>query len=301
MLQKKYCKHFIFLSTIIFISLNCIATTQQISQELIYVRHGHRISYSQNKKIKEDYRKTARHKENPFDEPLTQKGKEEIKQTAIKLLEKIDINKYDYIYSSPMTRCLDTSEIISNEIYKITGKKLKIRVEYGLAESSKYYRLFIPTFSKEKLIINYPGDYYDGIIYDSVMDKKLYFENLIKKYKNIDKNYTSYTADRKIHKDANSVVGSLVGTIKRIVDENENILISGHGAGPYLHMHLYLTQEKYSPVEQIKLSMSSGGAKTTSFVSIFRKKLNQDWENIFPPKRLIESNISENLKINENF
>ncbi len=307
MLQRNHFKQlnpiFLLLCLVMtaFVSLTCSASPQQVSQELVYVRHGHRISYSQNKKIKENYRKTTRHKENPFDEPLTQKGKEEIKQTVIKLLEKIDINKYDYIYSSPMTRCLDTSQIISNEIYKITGRKLKIRVEYGLAESSIYYRLFIPNFSKENLTINYPGEYYDGAIFDSVIDKKLYFENIIKRYKDIDKNYISYTTDNKIHKDADDVVRSLVGTIKRITGENGNILISGHGAGPYLHTHLYLTQEKYSPVKQIKLSISSSGSKTTSFVSIFRKKPKQDWENIFPPKRLIESSVSEKLKINENF
>ncbi len=291
----------LFLTFVSLVTFNCFAFPQHATQELIYIRHGHRISYSDNKQERENYKKTTRHKENPFDEPLTEKGRKEIKQTVIKLLDKIDINKYNYIYSSPMSRCLDTSQIIFDEIYKKTGKKLKIRIEYGLAESSRFYRLFIPNFSKESFTINYTGEYYDGVIFDSVIDKELYFSNIIKRYQNIDPNYISYTSDKEIFQHPDDVIHSLIGTVKRITNENENILIVGHGAGPYLHTHLYLTQEKHNSIKQIKLVIESGGSKTTSFVSIFRKKPKKIWENIFSPKKLIKSSVSKELKINKNF
>ncbi|NQY42290.1 MAG: histidine phosphatase family protein [Legionellales bacterium] len=295
MLQKNYFKKIVFLSIIIFLSLNGLAYSQQISQELVYIRHGDKIRYSKDKKEKEAFKKSFRFKQNPFDEPLTYKGINETKQTAKELLQKIDISKYNYIYSSPMTRCIHTAQILSNEIFSITGKKLQIRIEYGLTERVIMYGFFLPTFTKDQLTIDYYlGPFKDGKFYESPIDKILYFDNLIKLYPEIDASYKSLISEDIILKTPYEAANMLTSTINRIVDENENILIVGHGAGPYIYTHYYLTQANSELQEKYKIFKATGGADSTNFVSIFHKLKGKDWVNVFSPRRLVESEKLKN-------
>ncbi|NQY42574.1 MAG: histidine phosphatase family protein [Legionellales bacterium] len=272
MLQKNHLKYLIFY-LIIFIILDCSASSfQHISQELVYVRHGHRIKYSSDKKEKEEFKKSSRFKQNPFDEPLTNKGIDETIQTAKELVKKIDISKYNYIYSSPMTRCVHTAQLLSNEIFSSTGKKLQIRIEYGLTERLIMYGLFLPTFTKDKLTINYIGPFENDRFYDSPIDSLLYFDSLVKFYPEIDTSYKSLISADIILKTPHDAANMITSTIKKIVNEDENILIVGHGGGPYIYMHYYLTQEKGNLEKEMKIFMESGGGDSTNFVSIFQTK-----------------------------
>ncbi len=269
-----------------FVTFSCVASPQHATQELVYIRHGHRIKYSSDKKEKEAFRKSSRFKQNPFDEPLTIKGIKETKQTAKELIKKIDVSKYNYIYSSPMSRCVHTAKIFLNEIFKMTGKKLQIRIEYGLTERLLMYGQFLPTFTKDKLTINYIGPFENGVFYDSPIDSVLYFDSLIKLYPEIDSAYRSIISEDIILKTPYDAANMLTSTVKRLINENKNILIVGHGGGPYIYMHYYLTQEKDDLQKEMKIFMGTGGGDSTNFVSIFHKSKENGWVNVFNPKKL---------------
>ena len=81
------------------------------------IRHGERADFSENpqeiKKIKLD-----------FDPQLTEQGKIQSKKTGKFLSNQIKNDNPIYIITSPFLRCLETSEIIYNEVQKIHGNIL---------------------------------------------------------------------------------------------------------------------------------------------------------------------------------
>lgn len=82
---------------------------------------------------------STRFTENIYDDPITSAGVELAKDKALKLLEEdLPVDTIDYIYCSPMTRCIETALVMSLTIEAKTGKKLPIRVEYGLRECDVY-------------------------------------------------------------------------------------------------------------------------------------------------------------------
>ena len=93
------------------------------------IRHSERLDASNEKK----WRRSKRFKENIFDTPITKNG-EKIAEKAINQLFNSGYDKIDYLYSSPLTRCIQTSLVIQKEIKKNLGKDIKIRIEYGLVE-----------------------------------------------------------------------------------------------------------------------------------------------------------------------
>src|SRR5205823_1902768 len=126
-------------------------------QIFIYMRHGERPTFSTLKNEKEKWRLSERYKTNNLDEPLTSYGIYETKLTIQKLFlnSNFDINKYDYIYSSPLTRCIQTALTAVDEINQKYNKNLKIRIEYALHEDINLsYRYFI-NFKNKDLIKNY--------------------------------------------------------------------------------------------------------------------------------------------------
>lgn len=96
---------------------------------LYLIRHGDRLDYTKQGANK--FKKSKRYKNNPHDTPLSASGKKEIRKLSKNVLPE----NIDYIYSSPMTRCIETSIEIINTV----NSKAKIRIEYGLAED-----VFIP-------------------------------------------------------------------------------------------------------------------------------------------------------------
>lgn len=109
---------------------------QMSTKTLIYVRHGARSSIGGTSEELQAWRESERKKQNITDEPLVKKGIEESYKTGIEVAK---LYKFDYIYSSPMTRCIQTSIQICDAVYKTAGKKPKIRIEYALCESAMFY------------------------------------------------------------------------------------------------------------------------------------------------------------------
>ncbi len=95
---------------------------------IVYIRHSERLDIKNKKK----WINSKRYKENQFDTPITKKGIKIAQDTTEKLIKKM--KDVDYIYSSPLTRCIQTSIIIKEIIKKKLNKDIKIRIEYGLTE-----------------------------------------------------------------------------------------------------------------------------------------------------------------------
>jgi len=57
-----------------------------------------RPALSGNQEQKDGWKKSVRYKTNPHDEPLNDVGIKESYATGEKILDKIDIDKYEYIY-----------------------------------------------------------------------------------------------------------------------------------------------------------------------------------------------------------
>ena len=95
---------------------------------IIYIRHSERL----DSKDKLKWKRSKRYKENPEDTPITKEGIKIAEKKTNIILEKM--KDIDYIYSSPLTRCIETALVIKKNIKKKLKKDIKIRIEYGLTE-----------------------------------------------------------------------------------------------------------------------------------------------------------------------
>ena len=183
------------------------------------IRHTERLLRSDQK-----WKKTDRFKENEYDMPITSKGKKYLIK-AVNEMTKVDedFDKIEYIYSSPSTRCVETSIEIQKNVYKLTKKFLPIRIDYGLRELHpiNYYDHLKLKNGK----IEYNVDFKKEII----LDKKLHLKNLIKKYNVkkpvIDKKYKSQTGfDDSKYKSKDQIEGAnfALKSFKRIIKNNKN-------------------------------------------------------------------------------
>lgn len=265
--------------------------------EIIYIRHGERPSMQYDIDIIDKWKKSKRYKENYLDEPLTDKGIKESFQTGINLLKLIDIKNYDYIYSSPLERCMDTSVQIIDAIKKQTGKKLKIRIEYGLHETTRLDGKSYIIFDNTKIKQYFPDIYYNNSLnkyITHVIDEKLYFKNLVKKYgKYIDENYYSFVSENeyKIIPKAIPSVKYLADTLENITKKNKYILIVSHGGHNYVHSYYYLTKEIFDE-EKYNNLFNSGYPDKLNFISIFRNYSHNNkkrWRCILEPMRIIKN------------
>ena len=109
---------------------------------MIYlIRHSERLSQIDREK----WEKTARYKINNKDDSLTKNGKVVATTTMTNMCEsgKITAKNIEYIYTSPFSRCVETSLIFQKVIEKLLQIKVPIRVEYGLIEISPNKNIYI--------------------------------------------------------------------------------------------------------------------------------------------------------------
>lgn len=142
---------------------------------MIYVvRHSERLDYIDEKK----WERSKRFKEHGLDPPLTQNGKDIARNTIKLILDKEKkSNDVKYIYSSPATRCIETSIAMQKYIKETFDVLPKIRIENGLlffdANSTIWW------FNREN--IKYKNNYFE-ISYDKeIIDDKMtteYYEKL---------------------------------------------------------------------------------------------------------------------------
>ena len=97
-----------------------------------FIRHTERLDYVNETKWKH----LLRYKINPLDPPITHNGIA-IAENKLKYLLKDFTGDFDYIYSSPMTRCILTSIIFQTFIKNKYNVFIPIRIEYGIAPTWK--------------------------------------------------------------------------------------------------------------------------------------------------------------------
>ena len=195
------------------------------------VRHSERLDWLNS----DEWKKSKRYKENISDTPLTKHGKV-IAERAIKDILK-EYTDFDYIYSSPFSRCIETSLVIQNEIKKETGKNIKIRIEYGLSEVSlRHVILNTPDLwkikNKEFVIDKNKENTYSKKKY---VDSQQTLTNIIKRYGNhFDKTYKPIISYKNMNFDKTRLDGfnraiNVYNKIVKNTPKGENAIISTHG------------------------------------------------------------------------
>lgn len=97
------------------------------------IRHSERLDYYDEN----TWKRSDRYKDNKKDPPITKRGVIIAKDATLKILNDMCVGKihlYKYIYSSPFSRCIDTSIVIARSIEMKTKHKPLIRIEYSLRE-----------------------------------------------------------------------------------------------------------------------------------------------------------------------
>lgn len=201
------------------------------NRDIFVMRHGFKLSYES----KDEWIHNTRYRENPFDTPLTHRGFEEAASNAPLIF---GIN---YIYTSPLTRCLQTAIEIAKE------KACKIRIEYGLLEALNWGPVifkngeFIWDTSAEM------NDPYNKKSWKSMIDSKLMPDNLLEMYPNIiDMKYESIYGpnDVSLFEDTLTVSKRIVNVFEHITGiDPDNICLITH-AQPLEIMTKYLGSQQ---------------------------------------------------------
>lgn len=186
---------------------------------ITYIRHSERLDRTDTKK----WKRSQRYKENKYDTPITKNGLKIARKAYNKLYDS-GYKKVDYIYCSPLTRCIQTCLVIKKEIKKKLKKDIKIRIEYGLVEVN---------YSKPLIFKN--GKFTTCTRTKKYMDKKLSMENIIKNYgEHIDTNYNSMTKMKDVSFDKSEMefLNRCIKTyngIKKQVKKKDNVIVVAHG------------------------------------------------------------------------
>lgn len=124
-------------------------------QKMFIMRHGERMDatigyhnwfnmhFKQNSEVSRIF----------YDTPLTLNGKKHAYNTG-KTIAEICQNPVCFIYSSPFTRCIETSIQVCNAIEQIQGSKCLIRVEYAIAECLGPWHDYQKYFDKDSIILD---------------------------------------------------------------------------------------------------------------------------------------------------
>lgn len=250
--------------------------------ELVYIRHGHRITMLPNN----NWENHPRYAKNSRDDPLSEKGIVESYETGLKLTKIININRYEYIYCSPFQRCIDTAIQVMKGIMEKTEKRLKLRIEYGL--QTLRIKDMTATFENNKINLHYLDISQNN---DVAIDRELYFVSLVEKYgEHIDKSYNSTISEKKYYSKLGSKkrIKYLIRTIKNITKNNKHAIIVSHGGINYVYPYYYLTKDSFDEKRYIGFRKETDNSILTNFVSVFKKKEHKKrWKCVFEPKRII--------------
>ena len=176
------------------------------------VRHSERLDYANESA----WLNTFRYRQNPKDSPITKRGITIAKDATKKIICNMkDFSKYKFIYTSPMSRCIDTSIVMATTINVVRTKKginpIKIRINYGLRELNP-----IPL--------------------QTILDEEMREGSIIQRYRNHMALFDSiYESDIKFEDVEVSSINPIVevyrplDTMENIVSEDKYSIICTHG------------------------------------------------------------------------
>ena len=190
---------------------------------IILIRHSERLDSVDYKK----WKRSKRYKENIQDTPITNNGKKIAKKSYNKLFDS-GYQQVDYLYCSPLTRCIQTCLVIQKEIKSKLKKDIKIRIENGLVEQGLPYDTII--FKNKKF-------QYDSNI--KYLDEQLTLQNIIKRFGNhFDTNYKSITKFNNVKFDYDEVKFinrsiTVFEDIRKQITKKDNVIICTHSGVMY--------------------------------------------------------------------
>jgi phosphohistidine phosphatase SixA len=261
-------------------------------KQFIYIRHGQRPGTQNDQAIKDAWESSERFKVNHFDEPLTELGLQESYETGKNLINHIqDPNTFAYLYSSPYTRCIQTAIQIAKGFKEVSGKELKIRVEYGLAENINYGKEYLPKIDNGEITEYIYHDFFfkdrDGNIKYNPFDDYLSYESHKKNFVNhLDLSHEPLFGIDDINKcNIKKEFMMQIKTAKRIVDAPESGIVVSHGwMQSFYSQYVLLNRNHISPVEVDALLQ---GSTELNFVVIYNQNQDGTWERSLKPQRII--------------
>jgi broad specificity phosphatase PhoE len=176
---------------------------------MIYLlRHSERIDQSSDEKEKLSWKKSKRYNQNPLDIPLSSNGYN-ICHSAIKNILNNYKEDFGFIYSSPLTRCIQTSLEFQKYIELVYSIKILIRIEYGLFPNffgdtdTLYY--FHSETNNHNIKIKFVNNKLKIIKPFTYIDDYLSFDNITKRYgkKHFDYDYLPIYNQDKINSQHN--------------------------------------------------------------------------------------------------
>jgi bisphosphoglycerate-dependent phosphoglycerate mutase len=234
---------------------------------MIYLlRHAERIDQSKDLNEKESWNKSLRYKNNLYDIPLSLNGVSQAYLKIGKILKNFK-GDFDYIYCSPMTRCVQSALQFQKYIFDNFKKLVLIRVEYGLAiHLFKEYEMFWLgsniKLHNDKFVVTKIFEF---------IDKYLERDKIYKRYgvKRFDLTYTGIITREQINLEQTYTdsISSRINTIKKIatmVVKTKLTIVCAHCetchlVWNYINKKWTSTKDapKYSHVGGLKLGVKS--------------------------------------------
>jgi bisphosphoglycerate-dependent phosphoglycerate mutase len=234
---------------------------------MIYLlRHAERIDQSKDLKEKESWNKSLRYKNNLYDIPLSLNGITQAYNSVGKILKNFK-GDFDYIYCSPMTRCVQSALQFQKYIFDNFKKMILIRVEYGLAvhlfkENEMFWLGSNIKLQNDKFVVTKIFEF---------VDKYLERDKIYKRYgnKRFDISYKGIMTREQINLEQTYTdsVSSRIDTMKKIalmIDKSKLTIICAHCetchlAFNYINKKWINTKDapKYAHVGGLKLGVKS--------------------------------------------
>ena len=184
---------------------------------MIYLlRHAERIDQSKDQKEKEIWNKSTRCKTNLYDIPLSIEGISQAYNGIGKIIPKKYKGGFDYIYCSPLTRCIQTALQFQKYIMDKFNIVVLVRIEYGLS---------LHMFKENEMFwmgtnIKLVNDKFIVIKMFEFIDKYLDKDKIYKRYgfKRFDTSYKSIFSREQINSEQTytDAINTRIQTIKHI-------------------------------------------------------------------------------------
>lgn len=228
---------------------------------MIYLlRHAERIDQTKDQNEKDMWNKSSRRKINWYDTPLSKFGINQAYLGLNKIIPKNYKGSFDYIYCSPLTRCVQSALQFQKYIQDKFNQIVLVRVEYGLSlHIFKENEMFL-LGSNIKLI----GNKFVVTKMFEFIDKYLEADKIYKRYgyNRFDTNYKSIYTREQINSEQTytEALASRIHTINQIsknIDKDKITLICAHCETCHL-IHNYINRKWLSIREAPKYSHVGG-------------------------------------------
>jgi broad specificity phosphatase PhoE len=257
-----------------------------MTKRLLYFRHGERLDHVDV----DEWVNSDRFAKNQLDVPLSQNGLKQSKRVGKYVGQNYNINDFDYVYCSSKTRCIETAIQMIKQIEEDKGKRIKIRIEYGLTESPSIFRFLYPYHFVDGEIKYHDFDEFHKqynkkyLKVDSIFDDEMEIENIKTRFDGyIDEDYISLVESKDISiVDFHKTVKNLTKTIKQITENDDHCIIVAHGGDWAEVVHSYLTKIKFENNRDFK-ELFDKLREENNFNFMIDFEFDKNWNVVYGP------------------